>query len=385
LPIIYDDPDLDGPGRDKDNDNDSDSSDEDEETHMDTTDKPVTHPNANVSSHVETTDTNSAPQQIIQNAAPTSDPQMSPTQAELPFPIPVLNDDHRHQSPHPVLFKPGMSKSARLEVAIDEIAALRAENKRLKEELDRSNTHCAMASDRIGDYHKRYNGRGQKAGKSTKLDLGSRWTTSGPGRVQFEVQLAEKKAKKAKKEEAQKKKEIAQAQKQAERLIKGPTLAFSGALSSKSKDDILKIVTALVIPLTSSKKYTKNDYIAEIKAHLDAHADELKSNPRFAGLYGGRGQRQATSVANADQENLPALPQVTAGPSAPRSFGTSIALNTATPVTYLPHYPTAQTHYHPYNSYTFSHNTGYNIPLEDTRQHPNDIALYNSHPYPSFQ
>ena len=173
--------------------------------------------------------------------------------------------------------------------------------------------HCAIAAGWIGDYKKWANTKDNQGTKwSTKSDLGARWTTGGPGHVQFDVMVAEKKEKARKKGEEKKKREIAQAQKQAEQYARGPTQVFSGSLSAKNKDDLLEIVIALAIPLPAGKMFTKADLSEKIKLHLDAHANELKANPRFAPLYGGHGQCCELVAASAAQENLPVLP----GPSA---------------------------------------------------------------------
>jgi len=321
---------------------------------------------------------------------------------DLPFPVPVLGNEHQHQA-REFQIMPGMSKTAQINALLDEVARLKAENQQLGERLDKSRTHCAMAAGRIGDYKKRANAKDTQGTKwSTKSDLRARWTTGGPGHLQFDVMVAEKKEKARKKEEKKKKREIAQAQKQAEQYARGPTQVFSGSLSMKNKDDLLEIVTALAIPLPAGKRFTKADLSEKIKSHLDAHASELKANPHFAPLYGGRGQHRELVAASAAQENLPAPPgpsaasswpldqdthmaiQPFAGPSQlplSHSFGTPIT-NTATTVPYPPHH-SASGHPQPYNYYNplnFLYNVSYNAPLD--HMHPtepnNPSPLINS-------
>ena len=61
--------------------------------------------------------------------------------------------------------------------------------------------HCAIAAGWIGDYKKQANAKDNQGTKrSTKSDLGAHWTTGGPGHVQFDVMVAEKKEKAREKE-----------------------------------------------------------------------------------------------------------------------------------------------------------------------------------------
>ena len=294
VPIIRDDPHLDG---DADDSDDDDSSDEDEDTIMDT-ETSTTHPaDASLETHPPiprpsefnpTSDhsaaANSAESEPVPPPPPPAEGQDGPATPttmpinnddDLPFPVPVLGNEHQRRAREP-LVTPGMSKTAQIDVLMDEVERLRAENQRLNEKLDESRTHCAIAAGRIGDYKKRANTKDTRTTRrSTKADLGARWTTGGTGRVQFDALMAEKKEKARKKEEEKKCKEVAQAQKQAERYARGPTEVFSGSLSTKNKDDLMEIVTALAIPLPMGKRYTKADLIDKIKSHLDTHADQL--------------------------------------------------------------------------------------------------------------
>ena len=105
--------------------------------------------------------------------------------------------------------------------------------------------------------------------------------------VEFNQQLAAQKGKKEKLAEAKRKQEVLMATKRAERDARGPTLGFRGSLTPKNKDDLLEIITALVIPMEAGKKSKKEELIEIIQMHLNTHP-ELKDNPCFTGLFGGR-------------------------------------------------------------------------------------------------
>ena len=84
------------------------------------------------------------------------------------------------------------------------------------------------------------------------------------------------------------------ATKQAERDASGPTMAFQGSLTAKNKDDLMEIITVLVILMEAGKKFKKEELIGIIQTHLNAHP-LLKDNSCFTGLFG----------SHCDKENLP--------------------------------------------------------------------------------
>ncbi|KAF8431186.1 hypothetical protein L210DRAFT_3334054, partial [Boletus edulis BED1] len=80
------------------------------------------------------------------------------------------------------------------------------------------------------------------------------------------------------------------AERSARRAAQGADVRFTGSLSTKNKDDLIDIATALVI----STDGTKSDVLKAIKDHFEANP-ELKSDTRFTELFSNRsrGQKRA--------------------------------------------------------------------------------------------
>ncbi|KAG1742076.1 hypothetical protein EDD22DRAFT_851618 [Suillus occidentalis] len=84
---------------------------------------------------------------------------------------------------------------------------------------------------------------------------------------------------------------------------------FSGALSSKSKADLLELAQALGVSLENARN--NGDRCECIQAHLNNNP-ALKTDPKFAGLYGRtRGQKRAHPTSTTTpNENIPPPPDV---------------------------------------------------------------------------
>ena len=219
-----------------------------------------------------------------------------PAPAELPD-IAVGNH-HRQRKSESFMLDPELTQSLQLSQGMAEIQRLSEQMREVEHKLDETTTHCAMGVGEITNLKGIINAKNQRKTKSTTVTLNSRWITSGAGLVEFNQQIAAQKNKKEKQADAKQRREVLVANKQAERDARGPTLAFRGSLTAKTKDDLLEIITALAIPMEAGKKFKKEELIEIIQTHLSTHP-MLKDNPRFAGLFGGRRQ------GNADKENPP--------------------------------------------------------------------------------
>ncbi|KAG1812774.1 uncharacterized protein BJ212DRAFT_1368210 [Suillus subaureus] len=139
---------------------------------------------------------------------------------------------------------------------------------------------------------------------SGTINVGARGLTSQAGIQAWEAdkaQCAEKARKKADATQWQEEQETAHITAHA---AHGPTTVFSSALSSKSKADLLEQAQALGISLENA--WNNGDQCECIQAHLNNNP-ALKTDPKFAGLYGHtRGQKCAhpTSMM-ASNENIP--------------------------------------------------------------------------------
>jgi hypothetical protein len=255
-----------------------------------------------------------------------------------------------------------------------EIQRLAERMREIEDKLDETTTHCAMAVGEIANLKGIINAKNQRKTRSTTVTLNSRWITSGAGLVEFNQQIAARKDKKEKLAEAKQKREALAATKRAERDVRGLMLAFRGSLTPKNKDDLMEIITALVIPMEAGKKFKKEELIEIIQTHLNTHS-ELKDNPRFTGLFGGRQQQ-----GSADKENLPPLAPLmaTSQPSIPHSHanfttahGPSTSSHPFTPALSAPH--SFPAHYYP-GPIPSPHGAYYS--------HYNSVHSYNSTQYP---
>ena len=225
----------------------------------------------------------------------------SPLPHRAPVELPAITVGNLHQRRNSERFEldPELAQPLQLSQAMAEIQRLGKRLREVEDKLDETTTHCAMAVEEIANLKGIINAKDQRKTRSTTVALNSRWITSGAGLVEFNKQLAAQKDKKKKQAEAKQKREALAATKRAERDARGPTLAFRGSLAPKNKDDLTEIITALVIPMEAGKKFKKEELIEIIQTHLNTHP-ELKDNPRFTGLFGGRRQQ-----GTAHKENLP--------------------------------------------------------------------------------
>lgn len=252
--------------------------------------------------------------------------------APVELPDIAVEDLHRRRNPEPFELDPELTQPLQLSQALAEIQRLAERVRQVENKLDETTTHCAMAVGEIANLKGIINAKNQRKTRSTTAALNSRWITSGDGLVEFNQQIAAQKNKKEKLAEAKRRREVLVATKRAERDARGPTLAFRGSLTPKTKDDLLEIITALVIPMEAGKKFKKEELIDIIQTHLNTHP-MLKDNPRFAGLFGGRRQ----GLGSADKENPPRPVANTSVPSAEsQSASGSSALSMATSQPFIP-------------------------------------------------
>ena len=94
-----------------------------------------------------------------------------------------------------------------------------------------------------------------------------------------------------------------QADRAARQAVRGEDVRFSGALSNKSKDDLIDIAHHLTIETTG----TKADLLKAIQSRfeMDQH---LKADPRFEGLFNNRLRattKRPIEQTDPDLENIP--------------------------------------------------------------------------------
>ncbi|KAG6855153.1 hypothetical protein H0H87_007572, partial [Tephrocybe sp. NHM501043] len=225
----------------------------------------------------------------------------SPTLSLAKLPILTLPSFHQwchHQAPFEL--DPEMPPFLQLAQAMLRIQTLEGQVRDLKNKVNQTVTHCTMASKQIGKLKKIINAKNTWKPRGTMVTLKSCWIMSSKDLVEFNKQLAAQKAKKKKQAEAKSKWKALMAKKQAERDARGPTQVFQGFLGPKNKDNLMEIITALVISMEAGKKFRKDELVGLIQVHLDAHS-ELKEHPCFAGLFGGGQQQQG----HAEKENHP--------------------------------------------------------------------------------
>ena len=205
---------------------------------------------------------------------------------ELPT-QPIVSDSHRSSSP------PIPPPCCLCFNCQNRHVAILERFERLEKRADLAETHCAIAVAYLDAEKRRANAQKVRT-TSQAMPLKSRCVTSGEGLREFEAAIAAKEGKEKKKADAKAAREEAKVAKQAARDARGPTAEFSGVLTSKNKDDLTEIANALrlSIPSTSRNKGpSKHDLIDTIQHHLNTHAEQLKTNPRFCGLV-LRGRRR---------------------------------------------------------------------------------------------
>ena len=181
-------------GHDVSNDNDLDNPDESDSDDLDDLDDeecPGASPTPALSIRAEVVEPSSPEREEISRSPSTS---MCVTAIDL-LPAPVLTTSHR-QAQEVAYINPNWTKRRKLEVTMADRAWLLEENASLRQQLDASTTHCAMAMVKIGDLKQKLNTKENWKSKSTTVDLGAHWITSGDGLVQFDAHIAVQKEKK---------------------------------------------------------------------------------------------------------------------------------------------------------------------------------------------
>ncbi|KAJ8593533.1 hypothetical protein M405DRAFT_922894 [Rhizopogon salebrosus TDB-379] len=207
-------------------------------------------------------------------------------------------------TPSPTPFLPSWSMQQKLDAAVEMNQRLLEENRSLAARLDSAEAHCTLALVEMDDLQKKLNSSKKKKKEGT-LNIGARGLTSAAGLRAWEAEKAAHAEKERQKAEAAQQREARETVAQAARDARGPTMAFSGALSSKSKADLLELSQALGTSLDSARNNPER--VALIQTHLDGHP-QLKDDPKFAGLYSRvtRGQKRTHTTCTMDENTAPA-------------------------------------------------------------------------------
>lgn len=189
------------------------------------------------------------------------------------------------------------------------VEGLEARVRELEAENESLHTHATMAYREINQLQFRINARKSKKekgkGRVSISTAGGRWWTVGEGRRLALEKDAEDEAKAKAKEQAAAGKRAKADERQKQRAsLSAP---FSGAFSSKSKEDLKDIAWALSLAIDS--KATKSDIQQLITKHLD-RSPHLAEHPRFSGLYISR-SRLKRPVRQPESENLTLPPPST--------------------------------------------------------------------------
>ena len=174
------------------------------------------------------------------------------------------------------------------------IRALEAENQSL-------HTHATMAYKEIDQLQHRINARKNKEkgkGRVSIATAGGGWWTIGEGRRRALEKDAQDDAKAKAKEQAAADKRVKADERQRQRAFL--TAPFTGALASKTKEDLKDIAWALSLAVDS--KATKSDFQRLINEHLDQFP-ALAEQDRFRGLYTSR-SRTKRPARPPNNENL---------------------------------------------------------------------------------
>ncbi|KAG1723713.1 uncharacterized protein EDB91DRAFT_1255529 [Suillus paluster] len=147
-----------------------------------------------------------------------------------------------------------------------QIAVLEAKVKSLESELHSTKAHCAMALSEVGLMKKQLNKWQKRHGHEISMHW---WLTSVEGLRQCEEQDMAREAKAEKKVQVVAQKALKQASRLAQQATQGSNICFTGALSIKSKEDLIDIANQLTIKTTG----TKAELLKVIREYFDAHAD----------------------------------------------------------------------------------------------------------------
>ncbi|KAJ3500940.1 hypothetical protein NLJ89_g9566 [Agrocybe chaxingu] len=193
-------------------------------------------------------------------------------------------------------------------------ALLRAEAMTLREQRNQAQSHAILIRQEYELMKLQTHGKENKK-KRKGVRVNAELVTSREARQRREAERAEREAKEKKKADAkaQRAAQAAEARERRDEIRNDPHFSFSGALTSKKKDQLVDIIVTLGL----TKDGTKNALIERINKHFDDHP-ELKSSPHYSGLFN---HRPCCSGPNqAEPEDPPPLatrpaPQPIAGPS----------------------------------------------------------------------
>ena len=229
----------------------------------------------------------------------------------------------RYQSPQvpassqlspPLAVPPGPPQS------LDErLAASEKRNEELQHEVEKLKAHCILSGGVITRLQKRVNRKENKrksSARAKKTTGEARVLTSEQGRQELQ-QLREESQQKEMRQHAELARKATEDKARRKRRA-DPTHTFTGLLNkSRRKEDLADIASALL--LSDSGK--KDDIFERIIKEFDAHP-ELKTNPRFEGLFHSRPRKRARVDDGTGPSNLTGT--LSLSPTRPTSLSNSI-------------------------------------------------------------
>lgn len=229
---------------------------------------------------------------------------------------------------HP--FKLRWSLERKLGAAMEELARIRAENRRFRTYTESAIAHARLAQLQMGKLRKQMFRKKPSKRAQVALPPGLRYINSAAGKEKHRKDMEEKRAREQEKENrriAREARDEAQAQRRLRAAI--DTTPFKGPVSGMNKADLQVLASALGLSY-DPKRTTKEELRKAILAHLSANAETLQDNPRFSALYTVRGRRAAPNTADQaapqveSRSTSAATVSAVAGPStAPLSEGCS--------------------------------------------------------------
>ena len=179
----------------------------------------------------------------------------------------------------------------------------------------------AVVQDDIRDLKRKRNAYDVRSFKRPKLNVDARTLTSACGRPAVAEKEAATEAEQQKKQSARNQRPLTEeAGRLHTQLTRDPNYAFSGALGSKLRPDLVDVAHALEIKeVTHGKeKLTKKNIQDLINAHFNLHPAK-RQDPRFEGLFNSRRRSRVNESAEslADPSVLPSMqPRILPQPSA---------------------------------------------------------------------
>ncbi|KAH9936106.1 uncharacterized protein B0H18DRAFT_972204 [Fomitopsis serialis] len=229
-----------------------------------------------------------------------------------------------------------LSQERRFKALEAVVGILSEENSGLYSELGETRTHCDMARMESDDLQKKLNAKTARAsqGKKRNLVTDSRTFTSGEGLAAWREQEEQRKAKEQEKTAAKARQAQKLADREVQRQQREQSGVFSGSLSSKLRDELLDIATALDIPVEGKKK---PELLESIRNHFTANP-ELKEQPRFCGIF--RGRKRTAAAAELDEPvDQPAATRRQVDTSASMSSSSTLSPRAITPTSISPTLP----------------------------------------------